>query len=872
MDLSQSMHNLSIDDIYRDLESSDKGLSSDDIKQRRNKYGRNLLEKQDKKSLFSILISQFNNPVVYLLAGAVVISFIFSDIPEAIAIIIVILINAAIGFWMEYKAQVSLQALSKINPLSTKALRNGKEKEIKARNLVPGDVIILETGNIIPADARIISSNECKVDESTLTGESVPVSKEAGKLGEETPLTDQTNMLFKGTALLTGNARAVATATGMYTEIGNISKMVSEADDEKIPLNKKLSKLAHHLIWIILGLSAAFFVFGWIAGKEVYLLLQTAIAWSVAAIPEGLPIVTSISLARGMLRLAKRNVIVQKLAAVETLGETTMILTDKTGTLTKNQLTISSAEFTDGRTELDKMHKPPDSEAFEHFYRISILCNSAKPDNGSYKGDPLDKSLLEFADEYDHKEFSGLNKLPLINEDPFDSDAMFMGAIHQIDDKLYITAKGASEAILDRCSYYFDHGKTEKIDKSFIKRWIKKDHELSATGMKVIGFAYKNVSTGEKEKLEQNEDFVEDMIFLGLVAFIDPVRSSVIKPIEKCHKAGIRVVMVTGDHPETALNIAKQVKLVSDENEKVIHGKNLNDQIDFEGFDVFARVDPSQKLSIVEHFQKQGEIVGMTGDGVNDAPALKKANIGIAMGKRGTQVAREVADMVLKDDAFNSIVKAIEQGRTIFENIKKFIIYQLSYHLSEIIIIASISFTMFLLPLFPLQLLFINLLSDVFPALALGVGKGNKTIMNKAPKHPDEPVVTKRDWMKTIIYGSVIAVFVIAAFIISHKLLKFPAEVSNNIAFFSLAFGQLLHVFDMRSPEEPIFNNQVTRNRYVWMAIGFCSAVLITSYLVPVISNVLSFVQLDLIVWFIIAAASILPLITNQVIKQIWKL
>jgi Ca2+-transporting ATPase len=410
---------------------------------------------------------------------------------------------------MEYKAQVSLQALKKIDPLSTRVLRDGEEKEIKARNLVPGDVIRLETGNLVPADARIISSNECKVDESPLTGESVPVYKESGKLDEDIPMTDQNNMLFKGTALLTGNARAIVTATGMHTEIGNISRMVTDASDEKIPLNRKLSKLANHLIWIILGLSAAFFVLGWIAGKEVYLLLQTAIAWSVAAIPEGLPIVTSISLARGMLRLAKRNVIVQKLAAVETLGETTMILTDKTGTLTKNQLTINSVEFIDGRTEPGKKDASIESEAFEHFYKISVLCNSAKPDNGGYKGDPLDKSLLEFTDEYDHKKFSDLNKLPLINEDPFDSDAMFMGAIHQIDDKLYITAKGASETILDKCSHYFDRGKIVKTDKSFIKRWTEKDHELSASGMKVIGFAYKNVNTGQKEKLEQKEDLLK---------------------------------------------------------------------------------------------------------------------------------------------------------------------------------------------------------------------------------------------------------------------------------------------------------------------------------------------------------------------------
>ncbi len=573
-----------------------------------------------------------------------------------------------------------------------------------------------------------------------------------------------------------------------------------------------------------------------------------------------------------MLRLARKNVIVQKLAAVETLGETTLILTDKTGTLTKNQLTLANAEFLDGQENLEEIENAPSGEAFDHFYRISVLCNDAVPDNGGYKGDPLDAALLFFARELDGAKFKKVNDLKLITEDPFDSEAMFMGTVHETDKGLYIAAKGASEVILEKCTHYFDQGETKETGPDFTGRWIKKDKELSALGMKVIAFAFREEPPERLDELKEKDDFVEKMIFLGLAGFIDPVRPEVIEPIGKCHKAGIKVVMVTGDHPETALNIAKRVKITEGDGGKVFHGKDLKGEHDFSNVSIFARVDPSQKLGIVEYYQDQKEIVGMTGDGVNDAPALKKANIGIAMGKRGTQVAREVSDMVLKDDAFSSIVHAIEQGRTIFENIKKFIMYQLSYHLAEIIIIASISFTMFILPLYPLQLLFINLLSDVFPALALGVGKGTPAIMDKKPKDSDEPVITKRDWVITVVYGVVIAVFVIAAFVFSSEFLNLSSEVCNNIAFFSLAFGQLLHTFDMRSPEEPIFNNQITRNHYVWMAIGFCTVVLIAAYLIPVLSNALSFVALSSQAWLIIAATSILMLVTNQVVKQIWKI
>jgi len=867
MNFQKPPHSYSVEEIYELLKTSGDGLSKDEAHNRRNEYGRNRLQERKKKSLFSLFLSQVNNPVIYLLLAAMTVSFIFSDIPEAIAIIAVILLNTIIGFWMEYRAQTSLNALKKMAPLSTRVIRENVEKEIHAEELVPGDLIILEAGDLVPADARIIAASELSVDESPLTGESLPVSKQTDPVDQSAQVADRTNMLFKGTAVTTGKTRAVVTGIGMVTEIGNISKMVSEADTDEIPLNKQLGMLARRLIWIIGGLAVLFFIFGWITGREIYPILQTAIAWTVAAIPEGLPIVASIALARGMLRLADQQVVVRKLSAVETLGETTVILTDKTGTLTKNQLTLDHLDLVSGRKVEDK-----ESEAYRHFCRVAVLCNDAGKNDGDFQGDPLDVALMDFCLEQGKERVAQLRDLRRINEDPFDSDSMMMGTIHEMDNSSYISAKGATAAILEKCTYYLDGGKRKKINEEFMEQWVWRDKEQSAKGLKVIGFAFREEAPGAADRLKEKDEFLKDMVFLGIAGFIDPVREDIAESLERCHHAGIRIVMLTGDHPETAQHIAREINMTRNGEAAVVHGKDLEEEKDLSETGIFARVDPSQKLDIVSHFQQQGEIVGMTGDGVNDAPALKKADIGIAMGKRGTQVARDVADMVLMDDAFPSIVRAVEQGRIIFGNIKKFIIYQLSYHLAEIIIIAGISFTMWHLPLLPLQLLFLNLLSDVFPALALGVGRGSKNIMEKSPKDPREPIITKKNWLITGLYGGVISLYVIAAYVFAYHGMKLSPEICNNIAFFALAFGQLLHVLDMREADEPIFINQVTQNIYIWMALGFCIAMLLTGYFVPLFSHALSFVPLPAAAWGLILAGALLPLLTNQIIKMIWKI
>ena len=877
-------HGLTIEETFSELDSRKEGLSEDKAREKQEKYGKNVIEGKKEKSLFRLFLDQVNNPVIYLLLGAVVVSFIFGDIPEAIAIIVVILLNTIIGFWMEYQARTSVKALKKLNRLQARVKRDGETKKIDAAEVVPGDVIELEAGDVIPADARVVDYAELKVDESPLTGESLPVEKDTEKLEKDTQLADRTNMVFKGTALTNGKATAIVTATGQNTEIGKISEMAEEEDKDEIPLNKKLSKLSHRLIWVTVGMAAVFFAIGWAAGKEIYLMLQTAIAWTVAAIPEGLPIVASIALARGMLRLSKRNVLVKKLAAVETLGETTVIFTDKTGTLTENKLSVDSIEFPGEKIEAKALKEDEkdagdktENENFQHIFKVSVFCNDAKEKENDgekqLKGDPLDVSVLGFFKKYDSDKAEKLRNSEQINEDPFDSETKFMGAIHQWDDKLYISAKGAADPILSKCRTYLDNGEEKDISDDFKSEWMDKYEELSEKGLKVIAFAYRTADKSESDTLKEKEDFVEDMVFLGFVSFIDPAKEDVKPSIDKCQTAGIKIVMVTGDHPGTAENVARKVGLSADEKYHVMKGSDIESNKDeVIKSNIFARVDPEQKYNIVERFKEEGEITAMTGDGVNDAPALKKADIGIAMGERGTQIAQDVADMILKDDSFPSIVNAIEEGRVIFGNIRKFIIYQLSYHLAEIFIIAGISFSLFYLPLLPLQLLFLNLLSDVFPALALGLGAGDETIMKQKPKDPEEPIINKKNWMAMGIYGIIIAIIVTGAYLLVMFSFNESKEVANTVAFFGLALSQLLHVFNMREPNENIFVNQVVRNKYIWMALAICIAALIAAYFIPLLNDVLSFQELTGTLWLIAVGAAVANLVVIQTVKSIFRI
>jgi len=846
--------------------NADNGLTSTEAQKRFLINGANKIEEEKSKSLWLIFLSQFTSPIVWLLIVAAGLSFYFQEWLDGLAIIVVIIINAIIGFYMEYQAERSMNALKKLSSVPAKVLRDGKLIEINAEEVVPGDIAYIEAGDMIPADGRLIKGSQVQIDESALTGESLPVEKQTNAINADAPLAERTNMFYKGTYSTKGNGYFVVTATGMNTELGNIAKMVQTADQATTPLEKKLEDFSKKLIWITVALVVIIFIAGLLDGQKFIEMLETSIALAVAAIPEGLPIVATMALAQGMLKMAKYNVIVKKLSAVETLGGTNIICTDKTGTLTQNRIEVNKI-ITAANNE----------ESKEIINQIVVLCNTAELqlENGKEKeiGDPLETGLLKFV----QKQSKEINKyrtdFPKISEEPFSSETKIMATLHKKNVENIVFAKGASEELLKRCDRIYLEGGIELLNEEKRNYWTQKAEVLANDGLRVIAGAF-------NPNPKSNLSLSNDLVFVGLIGMIDPPREEVFKAIEECKTAGINVVMITGDHPATAKNIALKLGIESSDALKTMIGKEMNpyeslsvdEKRKWSETSVFARVSPKQKLDLVTVLQEQKNIVGMTGDGVNDAPALKKADIGIAMGLRGTQVSQEVADMVLKDDSFSSIVIAIKQGRVIFENIRKFVIFLLSCNLSELLVIATASVLNLHFQLFPLQILFINLITDVLPALALGVTDGSDNIMQKPPRNINEPIIDKQRWITIFFYSIVIGSVSIGSVFVSHltvhKTETWNPELCNNILFFTLIFSQLLHVLNMGSSGS-FFKSEIVRNKYVWYAISISVLIVIVIYLIEPIRNVLSIYELTIYDWLISFSASIVSVIIIQIGKKL---
>lgn len=877
----ETPHILSVDEALQTLQTdANKGISDTEAKSRTEEFGSNAYKAQKQKSIWLILLLQFKNPIVYLLVFGAGVSFFFKEYIEAIAILAVILINALIGFLMELQARSSMNALREMDVIMSRVIRDGKTIEVPSENICPGDVIVLEAGDIIPGDARLIEVNQLQCDESALTGESLPSEKNTEQVAKETALGDQHNMVFKGASVINGNGKAVITGIAEHTQLGMITSLVENAGDTATPLDKKLSLLTTKLIWITLFMTVIFVGTGLVQGKKWILIIETAIALAVAAIPEGLPIVATIALAHGMLQMAKKKAIVKKLSSVETLGSTNVILTDKTGTLTENTIIVETFAFPEEQLKVKIENNTlsfPDVQIqkstvnFDKLRLTGVLCNNAveTDDKNKTKGDPIDIALLQIGNASGTTAKSLQDQYVRIGEVPFSSETKFMATLHNSPNGNFVAVKGSVEHVLEKCKKIQKGESVEDFGDDVQKSIIEQSEKLAAEGLRVIAFAY------NEGKEINKDDYVNNLIYLGMIGFLDPPRLDIKPAIQACRSAGIRVVMITGDHPMTALNIAKKVGLVDEGEQNVIIGKDMPEMESLSdewrqkilSTAVFARTTPKQKLEIAEVYQKAGNIVAMTGDGVNDAPALKKADVGIAMGQRGTQVAKETASIVLKDDSFTTIELAVSNGRSIFQNIQKFVIYLVSCNLSEIFIVTTLGFVAPASTLLPLQILFLNMVTDIFPALALGVGKGDKSVMKKPPRDPQMAIVSNKNWVEIAMYSALMTLSVMVAVWYCGQFISEDDQVINNVAFITLTIAQLFHVFNMATSRSGILVNDITKNKFVWLAIVLCAGLLALVYVLPQMRLVLDLAVLPPKIWLVAGLSGILPLLLVQTYK-----
>lgn len=880
-----------ITELNTDLE---KGLTENEAANRLEKYGPNELKEEAKQSMLSKIIAQFNDFLILILIGASIVSFIVGEKIDSAVIIAIVIVNAALGLYQEGKAEKALEALQKMAAPTAKVIRNGNISEVPANTLVPGDIVILETGDIIPADLRLIESSNLKVEEASLTGESVPVEKDAEAVfAEDVSLGDRANMAYMSTIVAYGRGKGVVVGTGHDTEIGKIATMIQTYEDESTPLQKKLNQLGKMLGTITLLVCAAVFGLGVFQKRDLLEMFLTAISLAVAAVPEGLPAIVTIVLALGMNRMVQRNAIVKRLLAVETLGTTTYICSDKTGTLTQNEMTVVKA-YTDGKViEVtgigyepkgefkieDKVINPEESANVNMLLSIGALCNDASLDKteDGYRilGDPTEGALITLAGKAGMTKGHINNQYPRIEEIPFDSDRKMMTTFHKnfIPGKVVSFTKGAPDILINRSSSIYLNGEVVPFTDELKKQVLDINSQFSREALRVLAMAYREYDDLPKDI--SSEAIENDMIFVGLVGMIDPPREEAKEAIRKCKTAGIHTVMITGDYKETAFAIAKQLGM-ADSEDQAIMGKELDNLTDEELREVvkekrvYARVSPEHKVRIVDALKANGEIAAMTGDGVNDALALKKADIGVSMGITGTDVAKNTADVILTDDNFASIVAAVEEGRIIYSNIKKFVFFLLSCNIGEVLIIFLSMLFGFQVPLEPIQLLWLNLVTDSFPALALGMEKGDPEIMNLPPRNPNEPILDK-DMIRALIVQSIaICAATLGSYIWGMS--KYGTEnltMARTITFTTLITAELLRAYSSRSLTHSIFHIGVFSNKTMTRSTLLSFLLLLVVIYVPFLQPIFDTYTIGLADWLMILVFAFIPLVIGELYKVV---
>ncbi len=852
-------YNKTVEETLKELNTSEKGLSEEETEKRLKQYGKNELKKKESISQLKIFLNQFKNYIIWILFAVVLISIFLQRFIDAGIILAILILNAVLGFVQEFKAEKTIRELSKLTSPHAIVIRDNKKQIISAEELVPGDIIIIETGNYIPADARIIESFNLKVDESILTGESTSVDKNT-EITEKEQVTEQKNMLFSSTLCVYGKAKAVVTTTGMKTEIGKIAKEIQKIKETKTPLLEKLNELGKTISIGIIIISLFIFLIGSLLSKDIINTFLVAITIAVAAIPEGLPAIITITLALGLQALSKKNVLVRRLPAVETLGSTTIIASDKTGTLTKNEMTVKKIFMnnniievtgegydTEGNFKYD--HKKVKLEDLKQLMQIAYLCNNS--DLNSLTGDPTELALKVVA----KKSKVNIKKYEKVDEIPFSSEEKYMATKHTTGKREFYYFKGAPEKILDMCSYVHINGRTKWMSKKDKEKILNIGEEMASEALRVLGFAY---SKGKSTK---------NLVFTGLIGMIDPPRKEVKGAIELAEKAGVRVIMITGDHKETAKAIAKEVGITG----KIITGEDIDNMTNYElkklskDINVYARVTPKHKIKILETLDPKKEVIAMTGDGVNDAPALKKADIGISL-ESGTDVAKQASEMILKDNNFSSIVDAIEIGRGIYRNIKKFIYYLLSCNLGELITIFIATVFGFPLVLLPIHILWVNLVTDGFPALALGMEPVEKSVMHSKPRKKNSPIINKKNAVNMILSGILIAAGTLFMFKIYNN--YFGLMYAQTISFTTLMMFQMFNALNARTSDS-IFKTDFFSNKKLLYAIAL--SILLQIIIIYLFGSLFQVTQLTLIDWLYVMLVSSSILIFMEIRKFIFK-